>query len=573
MAQIEFIYKGNTTILLSEYTSTFQNVLQKLHMKAKINLDSVNFVYSGEVIVNKNLTIDKIIKNLDKENNKMIIQVLDKLNNEDENIMIKSKEIICPKCKESAKICINDYKIKIYGCINKHDINDIPFDEYEKSQLINISKVICDECKIKNKGNSYKNTFYRCNTCNINLCPLCNEKHDKEHKIIDYDNKNYICKYHNYSYSSYCKTCGNNLCILCENDHENHEIFSLGKMIPNQNTIKKIKAKMIVFREKIDFFNKTIKEIINKLNKIIDNIEILYTIYDDIIKNNIYNNYENLKNLNDFNVDKYINDLNQIVNDNKINNNFINIMNIYNKMLNINQIEDNNNKNDIEVSEPKLKELPKKEYILQYQIIDQMLIVGMNRTINEFQHLMNFTIEKINKNIDIYPEGVSNLFIKAEEKKLSELNFKDISSKKNDEELESDIYKKSDNSNFSNNQVENEHYENMNKLSINKDIKELNNNKKINDLSCNIKDIFNINFKKDKNSLYFSDYKEQLSLMINDIIRQILYDQVYDQNRAQRWCYIISNKIIEALKSQKSEFRFICTSTILSKGSSAMNNI
>jgi len=244
-------------------------------------------------------------------------------------------------------------------------------------------------------------------------------------------------------------------------------------------------------------------------------------------------------------------------------------------MLNINQIEDNNNKNDIEVSEHKLKELPKKEYILQYQIIDQMLFEGMNRTINEFQHSMNFTIEKINKNIYIYPEGVFNLFIKAKEKKLSEMNFKDISSKKNNEELESDIYKKSDNSNFSslliNNQVENEHYENMNKLSINKDIKELNNNKKINDLSCNIKDIFNINFKKDKNSLYFSDYKGQLSLMINDIIKQILYDQVYDKSRAQGWCNIISNKIIEVLQSQKSEFRFICSSYILSKGSSTMN--
>ena len=111
----------------------------------------------------------------------------------------------------------------------------------------------------------------------------------------------------------------------------------------------------------------------------------------------------------------------------------------------------------------------------------------------------------------------------------------------------------------------------MNKLSINKDIKELNNNKKINDLSCNIKNIFNINFKKDKNSLYFSDYKEQLSLMINDIIRQILYDQVYDQNRAKGWCDIISNKIIEVLQLQKSEFKFICISTILSKGSSTMN--
>ena len=69
--------------------------------------------------------------------------------------------------------------------------------EYEETQKIDISKIICDICKINNKNNSYNNVFNICNTCNKNMCPLCNSGHDKNHMIINYDDKNYICKKHN----------------------------------------------------------------------------------------------------------------------------------------------------------------------------------------------------------------------------------------------------------------------------------------------------------------------------------------------------------------------------------------
>ena len=40
------------------------------------------------------------------------------------------------------------------------------------------------------------NEFYICKTCNKNICPLCKSNHDKNHKIINYDDKDYICEKH-----------------------------------------------------------------------------------------------------------------------------------------------------------------------------------------------------------------------------------------------------------------------------------------------------------------------------------------------------------------------------------------
>ena len=66
-----------------------------------------------------------------------------------ENI-IKSKEIIYPKCNENILIKINDYKINIFNCKNNHEINNILLNEYKNIENIDISKIICNKCKSKN---------------------------------------------------------------------------------------------------------------------------------------------------------------------------------------------------------------------------------------------------------------------------------------------------------------------------------------------------------------------------------------------------------------------------------------
>ena len=50
----------------------------------------------------------------------------------------KSKKIICPECKENARIFIHDYKFSIHGCKNGHHINDMLINNFTKSQYNDI---------------------------------------------------------------------------------------------------------------------------------------------------------------------------------------------------------------------------------------------------------------------------------------------------------------------------------------------------------------------------------------------------------------------------------------------------
>ena len=47
-----------------------------------------------------------------------------------EKDIIKSKNIICPECKEDIKFSIDDYIINLFECKNKHDKDNIFLDEF-----------------------------------------------------------------------------------------------------------------------------------------------------------------------------------------------------------------------------------------------------------------------------------------------------------------------------------------------------------------------------------------------------------------------------------------------------------
>ena len=66
----------------------------------------------------------------------------------------------------------------MYNCKNNHNIEDISIDELNNILKIDINKIECNKCKEKNKGNTYNNEFYKCLTCNNNICPLCKSIHD-----------------------------------------------------------------------------------------------------------------------------------------------------------------------------------------------------------------------------------------------------------------------------------------------------------------------------------------------------------------------------------------------------------
>ena len=160
--------------------------------------------------------------------------------------------------RESIFMTIKDYKINLFDCKTKHKINNLLLNEFEKTQIIDLSKIKCNNCN-KTKDNTYNNLFYRCLECGINICPLCKIIHDKSHKIINYDEKDYICIEHNERYKYYCPQCKVNICQYCESKHKNHNISNLNPYNKNQllNELNK-------FEKDIDNLNKNISEIIDK---------------------------------------------------------------------------------------------------------------------------------------------------------------------------------------------------------------------------------------------------------------------------------------------------------------------
>ena len=116
-----------------------------------------------------------------------------------------------------------------------------------------------------------------------NLCPLCKSKHDKNHDIIDYEQKNYICSNHNENFSSYCNNCKINLCIECESSHKDKEnIIMFRDLLPKKDLIK---SQLNELRIKIDKYKKVIDKLKQDLDNIILNLEIYYSLNDNIIKN------------------------------------------------------------------------------------------------------------------------------------------------------------------------------------------------------------------------------------------------------------------------------------------------
>ena len=270
MIEVEFTYKQQIIIVQCELSNKIEDITNKFISKVGIDINSVYFLYSGNKINNKEIFIDKLINFNDREIKKMkiIVESINELNIKNKSL-IKSNDIICPKCGEKAKINIKNYNIKIYGCKNNHIIDNILFENFENLQMIDISKIICGECKIKNKKESYNNKFYYCLNCKMNICVTCKIKHDKNHKIIDYDNKDYICNILNEGYTRYCEDCKLNLCVYCESKHNKHKTINI---IPD---LDEIKNNIKELRENIDIFNNNIEKIINKLNKVKENIEIL----------------------------------------------------------------------------------------------------------------------------------------------------------------------------------------------------------------------------------------------------------------------------------------------------------
>ena len=347
MVEIDFIYNQRKFIIEGKLNDKVNDLFLKLSTKINKKLEDIYFLYKGDKL-NGNTTLKEIYNINEVDDNGIQILVNDISHEQkplEKECLKPSKNIICPKCKENIRIIINNNKIKLYECKNNHIIDNISLKEFENTQIIDEKKIISQNCKDKNKNESYQNKFYRCFICKINLCPLCKTYHDKTHNIIDYEQKNYICDLHHEAYSSYCEDCKKDICLACENEHNGHKIISYGKMLPN---IKALNEEIKNHKKEINKYTNKIKEIITKLNILIDNIDNYYKIYEGMINNydikkRNYPILQNLIDMNNYNNNFYKN-IKKILSEKNVINRLDNIIN--NLIIKITNI-DNAKNNDI----------------------------------------------------------------------------------------------------------------------------------------------------------------------------------------------------------------------------------
>ena len=320
MITIKFIYENNQyqAIYKDKYSLLIDILLEYSRIINK-NIKELYFIYNGKKLFPKDK--EKIFK---LKNNNIVLFVFN-LNNKKENNEVK--QIICPKCKEMAIINFDEDKILINNCINKHSIYLSIYD-FMQNQCINELK--CNICN--NDKSLYNEKLYIC-SCKQYICPLCAISHDETHIMIEYNNRFYKCNSHNNNFISYCNVCNMNLCTKCEGEHNiKHKLILYKEKRPNERKINEIKGEIKGIEEKIMKFKMEIKKLnnlyVNNMNNIINYLNKYILFYENLDKllDNLQN-YESIKNSNNFKNKKLIKDIEEFLNDD--------IKNKYKKLINI----------------------------------------------------------------------------------------------------------------------------------------------------------------------------------------------------------------------------------------------
>ena len=136
MVEIEFNYNQMITVIQADFADTFQDVINKYAQKTLIDPKTTYFLANGKVI-NLEKTVESHMNKLNKENKKMKVLLYLVYVHKDKNVYAKSKDIICPTCNESCRIKIENYKIKLYDCINNH-INIINIKDFQEKQRLHL---------------------------------------------------------------------------------------------------------------------------------------------------------------------------------------------------------------------------------------------------------------------------------------------------------------------------------------------------------------------------------------------------------------------------------------------------
>ena len=315
MSKIIFIYINNKYEFILNEEQTFNKAFLEFSRLIDNNLKDLLFFYKG-----KNISLNNNIINSQTKNN-IIISVfnLRKIVNNNE-----IPYIVCPECKNLAFLNVNNDKINIDNCINKHKNIDLTINDFIKSQINDELNIKCDICK--NNKYLYGENFYIC-SCHKYLCQLCIGKHRlNNHIIFNFDKRFNICNKHSLYYVSYCSLCNINMCQKCEEEHINHKnkILFFKKEKPKAKRINEIKSEITdninilnIYKDQLfklnDLFNNFIILLIKKIEL---NIKLLRKIFLSL--DNL-NNYESFKNLLNYKNESLIKEANYFLAENIIN--------------------------------------------------------------------------------------------------------------------------------------------------------------------------------------------------------------------------------------------------------------
>ena len=114
MKKVIFNYKGKETEIQCNLNEKIEELYKRFEAKVGEDISKLYFIYNGNKI-DDNKNLNEIINEEDKSRN--IINILVNENNQtniNDNIL-KSKEIICPKCSENILIKIDEYKINLFN--------------------------------------------------------------------------------------------------------------------------------------------------------------------------------------------------------------------------------------------------------------------------------------------------------------------------------------------------------------------------------------------------------------------------------------------------------------------------
>ena len=130
MAKSEFIRNGTTTIIQCNENDKLEEIINRYCLKAEKNKKEMTFLYGGNILDHQK-TFNEIANLEDKQRKQLSILVNDNKTNKIQ--LKKSKYIICPKCQETTRIEIKDFKIKLFGCKNEHIFDNLSFLDFNKN--------------------------------------------------------------------------------------------------------------------------------------------------------------------------------------------------------------------------------------------------------------------------------------------------------------------------------------------------------------------------------------------------------------------------------------------------------